>query len=62
MTKLSIIIPVHNSENYLEQCLQSILSQTFDDWEIICINDGSTDDSLSILNRFAAQDLSLIHI
>lgn len=61
MTKLSIIIPVHNCVNYLEQCLQSILSQTFDDWEIICINDGSTDDSLSILNRFAAQD-SRIHI
>ncbi len=49
----SIIIPVYNSSSYLEQCIQSVLSQTFKNFEIILINDGSTDDSLSICNRLA---------
>lgn len=49
----SIIIPVYNSSLYLEQCIQSVLSQTFKNLEIILINDGSTDDSLSICNRLA---------
>ena len=51
--KLSVVIPVHNAENYLEQCLKSIISQNIHDIEIICINDGSTDNSLSILEQFA---------
>lgn len=49
----SIIIPVYNSSSYLEQCIQSVLSQTYKNLEIILINDGSTDDSLSICNRLA---------
>lgn len=49
----SIIIPVYNSSSYLEQCVQSVLSQTYKNLEIILINDGSTDDSLSICNMFA---------
>ena len=49
MTKLSIVIPVYNVENYIPQCLESILSQSFKDLEIICVNDGSTDNSLSVL-------------
>ncbi|MFI3300248.1 MAG: glycosyltransferase family 2 protein [Candidatus Gastranaerophilales bacterium] len=53
---VSVVIPVYNVENYLEQCLDSILNQTFKDFEIICINDGSTDNSLEILNRYAQQD------
>lgn len=49
----SVIIPVYNSSSYLEQCIQSVLSQTYKNLEIILINDGSTDDSLSICNRLA---------
>lgn len=54
--KLSIIIPVFNAEDYLNKCLNSILNQTFDDFEVICVNDGSTDNSLEILTEYAKQD------
>lgn len=56
MAKVSIIIPVYNVEKYLERCLKSVASQTFKDIEIICVNDGSTDKSPSILEKFAQQD------
>lgn len=56
MTKISIIIPVYNVEKYLKDCLNSIINQTFKDIEIICINDGSTDDSLNILLEYANFD------
>lgn len=48
--EISVIIPVYNVENYLEKCLQSILEQSFNDYEIIIINDGSTDNTGQILN------------
>ena len=54
--KISIIIPVYNVEQYLEQCLESIVNQTFAELEIICINDGSADNSADILNRYAEKD------
>ena len=44
MTKLSIIIPIYNVEKYIPQCLDSILNQSFKDLEVICVNDGSSDD------------------
>ena len=47
--EISIIIPVYNVEKYLRECLDSILAQTFQDFEIICVDDGSTDKSLEIL-------------
>lgn len=50
--KVSIIIPVYNVEKYLEKCLDSAVSQTLKDIEIICINDGSTDSSQEILNNY----------
>ena len=53
--KISVIIPVFNTEGYLTICLESLLNQTFDDFEIICINDGSTDNSLKILENFASK-------
>ncbi len=56
MTDLSVIIPVYNVEKYLRKCLDSVVNQTFKDIEIICVNDGSTDNSLSILNEFAQKD------
>jgi len=51
--KVSIIIPVFNVEKYLENCLKSAINQTLDDVEIICINDGSTDDSVNILKKYS---------
>lgn len=54
--KVSVIIPVFNVEKYLEQCLDSIINQTLNDIEIICINDGSTDNSLKILKRYNEKD------
>lgn len=54
--KLSIIVPVYNVEKYLAKCLESLLDQTFSDFEIICINDGSTDHSLEILKDFEKKD------
>lgn len=56
MTKVSVVIPVYNVEDYLEECLESIINQTLKDIEIICINDGSTDNSLKILEDYAEKD------
>lgn len=53
---ISIIIPVYNSEKYLEKCLCSILNQTYNNLEIICINDGSSDKSLEILMKYSSID------
>lgn len=54
--KISVIIPVYNGEKYINQCLDSLLNQTFKDFEIICVNDGSTDKSLAILEQYAQKD------
>ena len=56
MPKVSIIIPVYNVEKYLSQCLDSVINQTIKDIEIICVNDGSTDDSFQILEKYAKKD------
>lgn len=53
MEKISIIIPVYNSEEYLSKCLESVINQTLDEIEIICINDASTDNSLDILKYYS---------
>ena len=54
--KFSIIIPVYNVEGYLIECLDSVLNQTFEDWEAICVNDGSTDNSAAILEEYGHKD------
>ena len=54
--KVSVILPVYNVAPYLPQCIESLLSQTLKNIEIICINDGSTDDSLQILQDYQAKD------
>ncbi len=54
--KFSVIIPVYNVEAYLRACLDSVLNQTFEDWEAICVNDGSTDNSASILEENGQKD------
>ena len=62
MPKVSVIIPVYNVEKYLRECLGSVINQTFWDIEIICVNDGSTDNSLEILNEYAKNDERVIVI
>ncbi len=54
--KVSVIIPVYNTEKYLEKCLDSVCNQTLSDIEIICINDASTDNSLDVLKQYAGKD------
>lgn len=54
--RFSIIIPVYNVAPYLRECLDSVLAQTFTDWEAICVDDGSTDGSGAILDEYATRD------
>ena len=53
---VSIIVPVYNVEPYLRQCLDSLLSQSYRNLQIVCVNDGSTDGSPAILEEYAARD------
>lgn len=59
---ISIIIPVYNVEKYLEQCIESMLNQTYRNLEIILVDDGSTDSSASIMRRYAEMDPRIINI
>ena len=52
MKKVSVIVPVYNAENYLEQCLDSLVKQTLNDMEIIVVDDGSRDQSWRIIQHF----------
>ena len=52
----SIIVPVYNVAPYLRECLDSVLAQTFTDWECLCVDDGSADESGSILDEYAQRD------
>ena len=56
MAKISIIVPVYNTAKYLERCIDSIVAQTYADWELLLIDDGSTDDSAIICDEYAAKD------
>ena len=56
MTKVSVIIPIYNTAPYLPRCLDSLLAQTLDDIELICIDDCSTDNSLSVLTHYSQKD------
>ena len=60
--KISVIVPIYNVEKYLEKCLGSIINQTYKNLEIICVNDGSTDNSLEILKKYSNQDSRIIII
>ncbi len=56
MPQISIIVPVYNIEKYFHRCVDSILSQTFTDFELLLINDGSNDNSGAICDEYAAKD------
>ena len=60
--KLSVIIPVYNTEQYLKECLDSVCNQTYKNLEIICVNDGSTDGSKDILEQYARKDNRIVLI
>lgn len=63
MTKVSIIVPIYNEEEYLTECLESVIRQSLKEIEIICVNDGSTDSSKNILDEFSRKDerIKIIH-
>ena len=63
MCKISIIVPVYNVASYLDRCLESLIGQTLKDIDIIIVDDGSTDESYSICERYAASDsrIQLVH-
>ena len=56
MPKVSVIVPVYKAEKYLRQCIESILAQTFTDWECILVDDGSPDHSGAICDEYAQKD------
>lgn len=60
--KISILVPIYNVEKYLRQCLGSLINQSLQEIEIVCINDGSTDDSLKIVKEFAKNDDRIVII
>ncbi len=62
MYKVSVILPIYNVSQYLRECLDSVVRQTLKEIEIICVNDGSTDDSLEIIREYAARDERVVVI
>ena len=59
---VSVIIPVYNTEQYLRQCLDSVINQTFQDIEIIIVNDGSTDNSVNIIKEYQQKDSRIVFV
>lgn len=60
--KISVVVPVYNAEKYIDRCIQSITGQIYNNWELILVNDGSTDDSLNILNKWCSTDSRIVVI
>ena len=60
MVKVSIILPVYNSQSYIRKAIESVMNQTFSDFELIIVNDGSTDNTLGIINEFDDERIRLI--
>lgn len=56
MPKVTVLVPAYNSEVYLRECLDSIVNQSFEDMEVICLNDGSTDSTSAIMHEYEAKD------
>ena len=62
MIKVSIIVPVYNAEKYLDKCIQSLVRQTLSNIEIVLVNDGSKDNSLSIIDSWKNKDSRIVVI
>ena len=60
--KVSVVLPIYNAEPYLRECLDSVINQTLKDIEVICVNDGSTDNSLNIIREYASKDKRIKYI
>lgn len=60
--RISVIIPVYNTAPYLSRCLDSVIQSTYQNLEIICVNDGSTDESLNILEQYRTLDERVVVI
>ena len=60
--KITVVVPVHNSEKYLKECLESALSQSFKDIEILCIDGGSKDASFEIIKKIQEKDDRIVYI
>ena len=63
MPKISVIVPVYNTEKYLDECVNSVLMQSFKEWEMLLMDDGSTDSSSTICDRYALLDkrINVVH-
>ena len=59
---VTIIMPIYNEEKYLQEAIQSIVEQTYVNWELICINDASTDQSLELLNQYKSDKIKIISL
>lgn len=59
MVKVSVIIPIYNAQEYLQKSIESVINQSLKDIEIICVDDGSTDNSLEILNKLSKEHSTL---
>ena len=62
MPKISVIVPVYNTEKYIGRCIESILNQSYKELEVIIINDGSSDGSAEIIRKYAENDSRIIFI
>lgn len=62
MSKITVIVPIYNTEPYLSECIASIITQTYTDLLVILVNDGSTDKSLDVAKQFARDDERVIVI
>ena len=60
VNKVSVIVPVYNVQDYIEECLLSIMNQSYKEIEIVAVNDGSTDDSLLVLEKMHSRDSRII--
>ena len=61
MNLISVIVPMYNASRFIKKCIASILNQTYKNFELLIINDGSTDDSLKICNKFKDQRIKIIN-
>ena len=61
ITPITVLMPVFNAEKFIKEAIDSVLTQTFTDFELLIINDGSTDSTVQIINSFSDSRIKLIH-